>query len=164
MGTVVADAGYALRVLRRTPVFTAIAIFVIALGSGAVTTIFSAMNAIVLRPLPGTTDAERLVGIDRRTTDDAEGISASYEYWDFLRHNSRSLAGVGAWSKATFILSSGGEAVSRLRQPRQRELLLPARRAPGARALLPAGRGRDTDDASGDRHLACALEHALRRR
>ncbi|MEP7384768.1 MAG: ABC transporter permease, partial [Gemmatimonadota bacterium] len=109
VGTVLADAGYALRVLRRTPVFTAIAIFVIALGSGAVTTIFSAMNAIVLRPLPGTTDAGRLIGIDRRTSDDVEGVSASYEYWDFLRRNSRTLAGVGAWSKATFTVSSGGE-------------------------------------------------------
>lgn len=112
VGTVLADAGYALRVLRRTPVFTVIAIFVIALGSGAVTTIFSAMNAIVLRPLPGTDHAERLVGIDRRTTDDAEGISASYEYWDFLRHNSHTLAGVSAWSKATFTVSSGGEGIT----------------------------------------------------
>ncbi len=112
VGTVLADAGYALRVLRRTPVFTVIAIFVIALGSGAVTTIFSAMNAIVLRPLPGTTDASRLVGIDRRTADDAEGISASYEYWDFLRHNSRTLAGIGAWSKAVFTLASKGEGIT----------------------------------------------------
>jgi predicted permease len=112
VGTVLADAGFALRVLRRTPVFTVIAIFVIALGSGAVTTIFSAMNAIVLRPLPGTTDAERLIGIDRRTSDDAEGISASYEYWDFLRRNSRSLSGVGAWSKATFTVAFRGEGIT----------------------------------------------------
>ncbi len=49
VGTILSNACFALRVLRRTPVFTAIAIVVIALGSGAVTTIFSAMNAFVLR-------------------------------------------------------------------------------------------------------------------
>ncbi|MEP7383217.1 MAG: ABC transporter permease [Gemmatimonadota bacterium] len=111
-GTVLSDARFALRVLRRTPVFTAIAIFVIALGSGAVTTIFSAMNAIVLRPLPGTTDARRLIAIDRRTPDEAEGVSASYELFDFVRQNTHALQGIAAWGKATFTMSGGGEGTT----------------------------------------------------
>lgn len=112
VGTVVSDAAFALRVLRRTPVFTVIAIFVIALGSGAVTTIFSAMNAIVLRPLPGTTDAKRLIAMDRRTPDDAEGVSASYELFDYLRRNTHAQQGVAAWGKATFTMSGGGEGTT----------------------------------------------------
>jgi putative ABC transport system permease protein len=48
----VADARYALRSLRHTPVLAAAAIVTIALGVGANTAIFSAVNGVVLRPLP----------------------------------------------------------------------------------------------------------------
>ena len=49
--------------LRKSPIFSVAIVFVIALGSGAVTTIFSAMNAVVLRPVPGVARPDRLVTI-----------------------------------------------------------------------------------------------------
>ena len=73
--TLMSDVRFAGRMLRKSPVFAIVAVVAISLGSGAVTTIFSAMNAIVLRPLPGTTDGARLFLFNRRTPDFKDGVS-----------------------------------------------------------------------------------------
>ena len=66
MRTVVADLCYALRVVSRTPSFAVAVVSVLALGIGANTTIFSIVNAVLLRPLPFE-EPERLVRIFTRT-------------------------------------------------------------------------------------------------
>src|SRR5438093_10598492 len=54
------DAGYALRTLRQRPGFTAVSALTLALGIGASTAIFSAVNPILFEPLPYP-DAGRVV-------------------------------------------------------------------------------------------------------
>src|SRR5262245_57936230 len=54
------DAGYGLRQIRRNPAFSAIAIATLALGIGGITAMFSAVDAVLIRPLPYA-DADRLV-------------------------------------------------------------------------------------------------------
>jgi putative ABC transport system permease protein len=66
MRTVFADVRYAFRVMFRTPSFAVAVVSVLALGIGANTTIFSIVNAVLLRPLPFE-EPERLVRIFTRT-------------------------------------------------------------------------------------------------
>ena len=54
------DLGYASRAVRRNPGFTVVAVLIIALGMGVNTAIFSAVDSVLLRPLPYA-DPESLV-------------------------------------------------------------------------------------------------------
>ena len=60
---VLGDVRLALRMVARQPLVSCVIVLVIALGSGAVTTIYSAMNALVLRPVPGVAAPETLVAL-----------------------------------------------------------------------------------------------------
>ena len=97
------DVRYAIRGLVRRPGFTAVAVLTLALGIGANAAIFSAVRAILLRPLPFRTP-DRLVAFN------AEQFISNAEML-FLRDNARTLDGVAAVSPGWGMAMTGvGEA------------------------------------------------------
>jgi len=84
------DLRYAVRQARRSPGFAVLAILCLGLGIGANTSIFSALNSVLLRPLP-VADPGRVLMLSR-------GTGASFSYPDFqdLQARGRLLSGVTA--------------------------------------------------------------------
>jgi putative ABC transport system permease protein len=82
------DFRYALRQLRKSPGFTLVAVLTLALGIGANTTIFSVMNATILKPL-SFLDPDRLVLVWQTfgKAPDNYNIVSAPNYWDFQRQN-----------------------------------------------------------------------------
>jgi predicted permease len=72
------DLHYAIRVLLRTPAFTALAILSLSLGIGANVTIYSIANSFLDQPIGGARDVERLVRIYR-------GNHSPLQYADLAR-------------------------------------------------------------------------------
>ena len=100
MGTLAQDARYAIRWLARNPGFAAVAILTLGLGIGTVTTIFSILDAAVLRPLPYRyPDALMTVAITHRDPNAAaEDFPWSWpKYETFLRH-ATSFDRTAAWT------------------------------------------------------------------
>jgi len=80
LSTFVGDAKFALRQLRRSPIFTISTVITLAFGIGATTAIFTLVDGILLRPLPFP-HAERLVAIDTMQSPPGAPADASYADW-----------------------------------------------------------------------------------
>src|SRR5205085_2896292 len=111
MNTLWQDVRYGARTLWKRPGFTLVAVITLALGVGAHTTIFSVVNAVLLRPVPFP-DADRLVLVwENRADDPADfNIVSAPNFLDWQRQNDvfESMAMFDSAGKG-YNLSGGGE-------------------------------------------------------
>lgn len=101
------DARHAIRALRRSPGFTAVAVLTLALGIGATTTIFSVVDTVVLRPLPFR-DPSTLVRVWDSNPHGGDFSTSDATYLD-LRERNRSFVEMAAFSdtKRSLVLTGG---------------------------------------------------------
>jgi predicted permease len=103
------DVRYALRMMRRTPGFTAVAILSLSLGIGANTAIFSLINTLMLRPLPVRNPGE-LVQFVSQYPDPAEPPYNSYawKYYERFRDETHAFSDLIGVSPGRFHLRADG--------------------------------------------------------
>jgi predicted permease len=106
MGTLLKDIRYGIRMLAKTPAFTVVAILSLALGIGANTTVFSLMDAVMLRSLP-IQNPEQIVDIATVVSGQEPHTDFSYSLYKGLRDNNQALSGVIAYSDTNFGLAAG---------------------------------------------------------
>ena len=102
------DMGYALRMLRRTPGFTAVAVLTLALGIGANTAIFSVVHGVLLSSLPYAS-ADRLYQPRMLYPDGTIYTALSAPDFMSVREGNRVFEQVEAYSSGTFNLLGAGE-------------------------------------------------------
>ncbi|MDQ3120179.1 MAG: ABC transporter permease [Verrucomicrobiota bacterium] len=88
METTLRDIRYGLRMLRKNPAFTLIAVIALMLGIASTTVIFSVVNGVLLRPLPFP-DADRLVYVSatERDTGEMRDAASPANYIDWAAQN-----------------------------------------------------------------------------
>ncbi len=107
--SVMQDVRYGLRILRRGPGFSLVAILTLALGIGANGAIFSLVNGLLLRSPPGVVEADRLVQIARSYDDAPRWDNWSWPAYRLIQEESDLLAGVAGFSPRTVVVGIGQE-------------------------------------------------------
>ncbi len=148
------DIGFGLRMLRKNPGFTAVAVLTLALGIGANSAIFSVVSAVLLRPLPYP-NGSQLLHIQEKH---AGGAGAHFTYASYLdlERNSKTIENVAAYRPWTFNLTSEVEPEQVFGAQVSAHFFL----ALGRHALLGRLIGRADDQNGGDNRVA-VLSYAL---
>jgi predicted permease len=107
MDTLPQDSRYGLRMLRKSPGFTVVAVITLALGIGANTAIFSVVNGVLLRPLPYP-DPGRLVMVYESSRDFHQSSIAYPNFLDWRRDN-HCFTDIAAFRGDDVVLTGSGQ-------------------------------------------------------
>jgi putative ABC transport system permease protein len=114
MDTLLQDLRFALRMLAKSPGFTLVAVVCMALGIGVNTTIFSVVNAILLRPLPFADPEGLAVVRGTQVKNDIDEAGLSWLDFRDLREQTRAFSQVVATTGRSLTLSGGGAEPERV--------------------------------------------------
>jgi putative ABC transport system permease protein len=114
MEDLIRDTRYGLRLLARSPIFTATAVLSLALGIGANAAIFHLIDSLTLRSLaivkPHELVEVRPDGPQAYGTYDGANAKATYPLWEQIRANQSAFSATFAWGDAEFVVGRGAEA------------------------------------------------------
>ena len=97
----------ALRVFRRSPGFVTAVLLTLAIGIGGTTAIFSLVNGLLLRPMPGIENPSRLAAVRTSRFEGALGVSSYMDFLDF-RERTRSFESLAAFKPRMVDASATG--------------------------------------------------------
>src|SRR5271154_1427035 len=92
------NLGYALRLMRRSPGFTTVAVLSLALGIGANTAIYSLFYTIMLRQLPVAHPEQLVELLAKEPGQPREGIYWDWEKYEYLRNNNHVFSAITGMS------------------------------------------------------------------
>ena len=101
------DLRFALRLPRKSPGFTTVAVLTLALGLGATTTIFSVVNSVLLQPLPYK-NSHRLLRVEE-THAGAPGANVTYATFLDLQREAKTIDNIAAYREWIFNITGGSE-------------------------------------------------------
>src|SRR3982750_3209750 len=105
------DIQYAVRQMRRSPAFTALAIITLALGIGATTAIFSVVNRLLLDPIPYP-DGDRIVNLNRSNKQGNMYVPPTPKLVGGWRKGAHSLEGIATFGWKDVVVAAGDDPES----------------------------------------------------
>jgi predicted permease len=108
MNTLLQDIQYALRQLRKSPGFAALAVGTLALGIAANSTIFSWINSTLFNPIPGVRNTSDMLTLQRGERSEHASPPFSYQDYADLRDGSKTLTGLLAYHDDYVALTGNG--------------------------------------------------------
>jgi len=108
MDRLLQDLRFAVRTLRKSPLFTAVAVLCLGFGIATNTTLYSCFNAMIIRPLPFA-DPDRLVAVYDINTKNGNQDAVSYPNYKDWRDQTTSFTALAAYVGRSLVITEGDE-------------------------------------------------------